>query len=276
MKFRNPKDDLAGNIHLKDVTMLAGKSYKLHLMLLLAASNMDEDAMTRFKEIIESVVYYTVINRITTNITERTFATWCGEIREITTIEDLNAFVNRSILPIITAWKQDNQSNFMRLSLNSMQQYRIKFILGKITAYVDALRQKQTIVGDMTSYVQSTVEIEHIMPQTCPDKSQYSITEEEFSIYMNRLGNLTLLENSINKSIQNEGYDVKAKAYKQSKFYLTSALSELVDQGIDTAINRTNKILRAWPNWNKAAIEDRQLLLYELSEMIWGIAKTGK
>ena len=276
MKFRNPKDDLAGNIHLKNVTMLAGKSYKLHLMLLLAASNMDEDAMIRFKEIIESVVYYTVINRITTNITERTFATWCGEIREITTVENLNAFVNRSILPIITAWKQDNQSNFMRLSLNSMQQYRIKFILGKITAYVDALRQKQTIVGDMTSYVQSTVEIEHIMPQTCPDKSQYSITEEEFSIYMNRLGNLTLLENSINKSIQNEGYDVKAKAYKQSKFYLTSALSELVDQGIDTAINRTNKILRAWPNWNKAAIEDRQLLLYELSEMIWGIAKTGK
>lgn len=276
MKFRNPKDDLAGNIHLKNVTMLAGKSYKLHLMLLLAASNMDEDAMIRFKEIIESVVYYTVINRITTNITERTFATWCGEIREITTVENLNAFVNRSILPIITAWKQDNQSNFMRLSLNSMQQYRIKFILGKITAYVDALRQKQTIVGDMTSYVQSTVEIEHIMPQTCPDKSQYSITEEEFSIYMNRLGNLTLLENSINKSIQNEGYDVKAKAYKQSKFYLTSALSELVDQGIDTAINRTNKILRAWPNWNKAAIEDRQLLLYELNEMIWGIAKTGK
>lgn len=114
------------------------------------------------------------------------------------------------------------------------------------------------------------------MPQICPDKSQYSITEEELSIYMNRLGNLTLLENSINKSIQNEGCDVKAKAYKQSKFYLTSALPELVDQGIDTAINRTNKILRAWPNWNKAAIEDRQLLLYELSEMIWGIAKTGK
>ena len=60
------------------------------------------------------------------------------------------------------------------------------------------------------------------------------------------------------------------------KISITSALPELVDQGIDTAINRTNKILRAWPNWNKATIEDRQLLLYELSEMIWGIAKTGK
>ena len=89
--------------------MLAGKSYKLHLMLLLAASNMDEDAMIRFKEIIESVVYYTVINRITTNITERTFATWCGEIREITTVENLNAFVNRS-MAISHCWKTASTS----------------------------------------------------------------------------------------------------------------------------------------------------------------------
>jgi len=271
VKFRKPQDGSAGNVHLKNVTMLAGKSYKLHLMLLLAAFNMEDDTLTRFKEVIESIVYCTVINRVTTNITERTFAAWCGEIRKISTLTDLDAFVNKSVLPVITAWRQDNQSNFMRLGLNSMQQYRIKFILGKITAYVDALRQGTTAAGDVSSYVQSTVEIEHIMPQTCPDKSQYGMTEEEFSVYLNRLGNLTLLENSINKSIKNDAYDEKAKAYKQSKFYLTSALSELVDQGMDTAINRTNRILRAWKSWDKASIEDRQLLLYEISEKIWGI-----
>ncbi len=271
VQFRRPQDNTAGNIHLKNVTMLAGSSYKLHLMLLLAASNMDDDTLARFKKIIESIVYCTVINRITTNITERTFAAWCGEIRKITTLTDLDDFVNNSVLPVITSWRQDNQSNFMRLGLNSMQQYRIKFILGKITAYVDALRQGTTVAGDVATYVQSTVEIEHIMPQTCPDKAQYGLTEEEYPVYLNRLGNLTLLENSINKSIKNDAYDEKAKAYKQSKFYLTSALSELVDQGTDTAINRTNKILRAWKNWDKASIEDRQLLLYEISEMIWGI-----
>lgn len=273
VKYRKAQGDDAGNMHLKNVTMLAGNSYKLHLMLMLAASEMDEEALSKFKEVVESVVYYTVINRITTNITERTFASWCSEIRRITSAESLDAFVARAIIPTVTSWKQDNQSNFMRLGLNSMQQYRIKFILGKITAYVDALRQGTSTVSDVTPYVQSTVEIEHIMPQTCYDKGQYGLSEEEYPVYLNRLGNLTLLENSINKSIQNEGYEAKAKAYKQSKFYLTSALSELTDQGSQTAINRTNKMLRAWKTWDKGSIEDRQQLLYELSERIWSITK---
>lgn len=273
VKYRKAQGDDAGNMHLKNVTMLAGNSYKLHLMLMLAASEMGEEALSKFKEVVESVVYYTVINRIATNITERTFASWCSEIRRITTVESLDAFVARAIIPTVTSWKQDNQSNFMRLGLNSMQQYRIKFILGKITAYVDALRQGTSTVNDVTPYVQSTVEIEHIMPQTCCDKGQYGLSEEEYPVYLNRLGNLTLLENSINKSIQNEGYEAKAKAYKQSKFYLTSALSELTDQGSQTAINRTNKMLRAWKTWDKGSIEDRQQLLYELSERIWSITK---
>ena len=59
------------------------------------------------------------------------------------------------------------------------------------------------------------------------------------------------------------------KAYKQSKFYLTSSLSELVNQGHDTAINRTNSLLFAWSDWNKRSIEERQEMLYRLSEMIW-------
>lgn len=150
VKYRKAQGDDAGNMHLKNVTMLAGNSYKLHLMLMLAASEMDEEALSKFKEVVESVVYYTVINRITTNITERTFASWCSEIRRITSAESLDAFVARAVIPTVTSWKQDNQSNFMRLGLNSMQQYRIKFILGKITAYVDALRQGTSTVRDVT------------------------------------------------------------------------------------------------------------------------------
>lgn len=269
VEFRTAKD--SGGTHLKNISMLAGKSYKLHLMLLLAASNMDKTALDKFKGVLESIVYYTVINRITTNITERTFAAWCGEIRGIRTVAELDTFVGKSVLPVVTAWKQDNQSNFMRLSLNSMQQYRVKFILGKITAYVDALRLGTIVVKDVESYVQTGVEIEHIMPQACEDPAQYGLSPEEFPVYLNRIGNLALLENSINKSIQNKGYAEKAEAYRKSKFYLTAALSGLVDQGCNTAINRTNALLRAWAAWDKASIEDRQLLLYALSERIWGI-----
>ena len=107
------------------------------------------------------------------------------------------------------------------------------------------------------------------MPQTCADKELYGMNDEDFSVYINRLGTLTLLENSINKSIHNDVYANKSKAYKQSKFYLTSSLSELVNQGHDTAINRTNSLLFAWSDWNKRSIEERQEMLYRLSEMIW-------
>ena len=118
-------------------------------------------------------------------------------------------------------------------------------------------------------YTETAVEIEHIMPQTCTDKGLYGMNEEEFSVYINRLGNLTLLENTINRSIQNDVYANKATYYKQSKFYITSSISELVNLGQDTAINRTNSLLSSWSDWNKQAIEERQEMFYRLSEMIW-------
>ena len=271
VKCRVPDGTQEGNVHLKNIALLAGKSYKLHLMLMLAASNMNADALAKFKAVLESVVYYTVINKIATNVTERTFALWCKDVRNIVTPEDLDGFVNRTIIPTVNDWKMNNKSNFLRLGLNSMQQYRIKFILGKITAYVDALRLGKTTVEDLTGYTQTAVEIEHIMPQTCTDKASYDLDEEEFAVYIHRLGNLTLLENSINKSIHNDNYANKSVAYKQSKFYITSSLSALVNQGQYTAINRTNLLLSAWPDWNKQAIEERQEMLYRLSEMIWEI-----
>ncbi len=269
VKCRQPENNLNGNIHLKNIPMLAGKSYKLHLMLMLAASNMDEEANELFKKIIESVVYYTVIDKVATNVTERTFVLWCRRIRQIKTIEELQSFINEIIVPTVNEWKQDNEINFLRLGLNSMQQYRIKFILGKITAYVDSLRLGKDTVDSLEAYIPSAVEIEHIMPQTCPDMSAYDITEEEFNVYINRLGNLTLLENTLNKSIHNDKYDEKLNAYKQSRFYLTSAISELVNQGQNTAITRTNDILSSWSVWTKQSIEERQRMLYDLSERIW-------
>ena len=271
VKCRKPDSNLNGDIHLKNIPLLAGKSYKLHLMLMLAASNMEQDALSKFKELLESIVYYTVIDKITTNDTERTFATWCKEIRNISSEKDLAHFIKSTVIPVVNDWKQDNESNFLRLGLNSMQQYRIKFILAKITAYIDALRLGETSIKDLSLYTQSAVEIEHIMPQTCSNKSIYGINDEEFMIYINRLGNLTLLENSINKSIHNDTYENKIIAYKQSKFYLTSSISKLVDQGQDTAINRTNKLLCDWTKWDKTSIEERQSLFYRLSEMIWSI-----
>jgi len=270
--YLTPPDDLNGNIHLKNIPLLAGRSYKLHLLLLLAAARLEQSALPRFKKIVESAVYYSVINRIPTNQTERAFIGWCSEIRNIRTAEELDQFVKMSMLPVISDWKKTHKQYFMMLGLHSMQQYRVKFIMAKIFAYIDALRLGEVEPGNLSSYMASGIEIEHIMPVKCDDKDMYGLTTEEFEQYINRLGNLTLLENSINKSIHNSAYDAKRLAYQHSKFYLTQSIPMLSAVGTNTAMTRTNQKLQAWTEWNKTSIEDRQQMLYRISEEIWGIS----
>lgn len=263
-----------GTRSLKNIPLLAGTSYRLHLMLLLAASNMEPAVLDRFEILVESIVYYTVINRVTTNDIERIFVKWCGQIRGIKTSDELDAFIGSSVLPEVSRWKEDNEANFMRLGLNSMQQYRVKFIMAKLAAYVNGLRTGNGMTDEPTSEELSRLipwsfEIEHIMPQTCADKAQYGVDEDEFSIIVNRLGNLTLLESTINRSIHNSTYQDKCADYRQSTVYLTSSMPELVDVGKNNAITKANEKLKAWPEWNKTSIMERQAMLYKLSEEIW-------
>lgn len=263
-----------GTRSLKNIPMLAGTSYRLHLMLLLAASNMEPAVLDRFEILVESIVYYTVINRVTTNDIERIFVKWCGQIRGIKTSDELDAFIGSSVLPEVSRWKEDNEANFMRLGLNSMQQYRVKFIMAKLAAYVNGLRTgngmtDEPTIEELARLIPWSFEIEHIMPQTCADKAQYGVDEDEFSIIVNRLGNLTLLESTINRSIHNSAYQDKCVDYRQSTVYLTSSLPELVDVGKNNAITKANEKLKAWPEWNKTSIMERQAMLYKLSEEIW-------
>lgn len=263
-----------GTRSLKNIPLLAGTSYRLHLMLLLAASNMEPAVLGRFEILVESIVYYTVINRVTTNDIERIFVKWCGQIRGIKTSDELDAFIGSSVLPEVSRWKEDNEANFMRLGLNSMQQYRVKFIMAKLAAYVNGLRTgngmtDEPTIEELARLIPWSFEIEHIMPQTCADKAQYGVDEDEFSIIVNRLGNLTLLESTINRSIHNSAYQDKCVDYRQSTVYLTSSLPELVDVGKNNAITKANEKLKAWPEWNKTSIMERQAMLYKLSEEIW-------
>ena len=269
--YLKPLDNDNGNLHLKCIPLLAGRSYKLHLLLLLSAFNMDKATLSKFKKVIESAVYYSVINKIPTNQTERTFIGWCVGLRNVKTEDDMKKFVREAMMPTISLWKKTNMQNFMQLGLGSMQQYRVKFIMAKLSAYVDALLIGQNEPGDLSSYMATGVDIEHIMPVKCSDIFVYEIAEDEFDMYLNRLGNLTLLENSINKSIHNSTYETKRMTYPQSRFHLTKSIPSLTGVGTNTAITRTNQKLKSWSVWTGHSIEERQQMLYELSEEVWSI-----
>lgn len=271
-EYLNPLNDSNGNAHLKNITMFAGGKYKLHLLLLLAANKMDVDSLTKFKGVLESVVYYATITRTKTNTLERQFAQWCSQIRSISNLNELDKFINTSISPAVDNWKAEYRMIFMNMGTDTIQQYRIRFILGRIGRYVEVQCQSQ---GDAASgvgdYIGKGVEIEHIMPQTCSTPNIYGLTSDEYEEKKNKLGNLTLLEKSINASIQNDTYASKCVEYEKSKFYLTNSLHKLKNVGNNTAYTKMNARLSCWSQWSGTSITERQEMLYKLGEEIWAL-----
>lgn len=269
-EYLNPSNDLNGNAYLKNISIFAGGKYKLHLQLLLAASKMNEEALSKLKKILESVVYYATVTRTKTNTLERQFALWCPQIREITNEEELNFFVLNFVKPAVDDWKKEYKIIFMNLGMDTIQQYRVRFILGRIGKYVEVKCQSQgnEEVG-IKDYIGKGIEIEHIMPQTCDNPQKYGLDDVGYQEKKNKLGNLALLEKSINASIQNDKYENKCKEYSKSKFYLTKSIRELENVGSNTAVNKMNDRLKCWKEWNGDSIYERQEMFYNLSEEIW-------
>jgi hypothetical protein len=87
-----------------------------------------------------------------------------------------------------------------------------------------------------------------------------------------RLGNLTLLEKAPNIVIGNDDfYTIKRPAYEASAFYLTRSISHIDNLGTSNSLTKLNKRIRSWNKWDSASIEDRQEMLYDLSQSVWEI-----
>jgi hypothetical protein len=91
------------------------------------------------------------------------------------------------------------------------------------------------------------VNIEHIMPQ---NSSLWNIDEKTQDEYLDRLGNLTLLDGTLNKKASNASFRDKKKFYKKS-------------------LIQPNQDLLKYDEWTPREIEDRQKALTALALKIW-------
>ena len=87
------------------------------------------------------------------------------------------------------------------------------------------------------------------------------------------LGNLLLIEKSINRSISNRPYSEKIKSYGQSKFLLTRCQADKDAQmvGVADKITKAVQALDHWPSWSLADVEARQSFLTKLACQVWDV-----
>lgn len=170
------------------------------------------------------------------------------------------------------ASKGDELSDALkRYTLRSMQQYRTRYLLAKLTQFVDMAYMGVTTPGSLDDYM--SLEIEHILPNTPEPELRQSFTTSNptanYDEYKNRLGNFTLLEKPINIVASNGFFSAKMPEYKKCQHYLTSSIVELNVVGKNSSINRINEKLKSFDEWTAASIDKRQLMLIELAKDVW-------
>ncbi len=271
VKFFKGEDEMGQNIFLNNIRKLGGGSFRQHLILLLAGRKLSKSLFDHLAKQIETLIFFYFITREPTKEFERNFSKWAKDLIAIKTEEDLDQFIKDKIEPEVDEKKNSYKSSFLDLNQNSVQQYRMRYILAKIAQYIDQQRLGSYIPQTLDSYITKGIEVEHILPFKPENELREKIGEEYDEIKI-KLGNLTLLEKSINASIGNSDfYNHKIGEYSKSSIYLTKSISVLENVGTNTAITRINQRLKTFADWNSSTIAERQELLFDLSKSIWKV-----
>ena len=271
VKYFKGEDQIGQNIFLNNIRKLGGGSFRQHLILLLAGRKLSKPLFDHFAKQIETLIFFYFITREPTKEFERNFSKWAKDLINIKTAEELDLFIKDKIKPEVDEKRNSYKSSFLDLNQNSVQQYRMRYILAKIAQYVDQQRLGSYIPQTLDNYITTGIEVEHILPFT-PENGLRGKIGEEYDEVKIKLGNLTLLEKSINASIgNNDFYNHKVGEYSKSSIYLTKSISILENVGTNTAITRINQRLKSFTDWNSSTIAERQELLFDLSKSIWEV-----
>lgn len=273
-------NDSQPNLQMNNLKKLCGGAFSLHYILLLAASNFPKQLFDHFVVQLESFLFYYIFTKTPTKELERNFSLWADEIRKISAetdskkqIELYNQFLKDRFVKSLAAKENELADYLKRYSLNSMQQYRTRYLLAKLTQHVDMAYKGMKIPGALDEY--TVLDIEHILPNNPTNNLRSDFVSKnpglDYDEYKNRLGNLTLLEKPINIVVGNDFFLKKCVEYKKSKYYLTSSIPALTTVGSNTSINRINQMLIAFTDWNAINIDERQAMLSRLAKEVWKI-----
>ncbi|HFO9116239.1 TPA: HNH endonuclease family protein, partial [Escherichia coli] len=121
------------------------------------------------------------------------------------------------------------------------------------------------------------MQIEHILPQTvrnAPENGEFSDVNR--TSYLYKLGNVTLLEGTINQSVNNcndlseDWFLKKQTEYLNSEIIMTRLLHSQYSIGDNTALNRFKlKYGYEYQDWSAESITSRQRLLMDLAIDCW-------
>jgi len=256
--------------HLANIGNLAGGAVRQHLILALAGRHLPTELFAELIRNVENLFFCYLITREPTKYFERNFAAWAPRLREVKDEESLSAFIESYIHKDMAKRVRDVEYALQELTQGRIQKYRLRYILAKLTQYVEKAAWSNQIDETLDRYLSRNVEIEHILPQT-PDPGVREAFDrpDEYFEHVGRLGNLTLLEKTINGSVRNGPFTAKLPGYTSSGFLLTESIARRPQVGRNTALNRAVAGLKTFETWTSEDIINRQEMLTNLARNVW-------
>jgi hypothetical protein len=252
---------------------LGGKSIRQHFILLLAGRHLNSEQFSRLADEIERTMCVWLVTNTPTKEYERLIVEWAGRLRALQPKNDFDQFVAGTFVDTRKALAPNFETVMRSAKKTDMRAFRMRYLLAKLTQHVDleayGSNGGQASLGH---YVDGKNDIEHILPET-PSADALkefgdAAADEEI---IQPLGNLLLLEDAVNRSIQNDAYSEKIKIYPTSQFLLTRCLAAHLPVGTNDRITRATRDIPVYKNWNRQNIQLRQDYLAKLSMEVWRI-----
>ena len=248
-----------------------------HLVLLLAlGDSCTASELNYLADQIESFYFYSNTLGIQSKYNERLFAQWAASLRGLHDKESIAAAVGDTLLPYLQERVAEFKQTFSTLRHSAFDPlYRVRYVLG---------RMENTVLGQANSPLKGLTtidafQLEHIFPQTPKGghiPASCAANADAYAALVYRLGNVTLLESSINQAVNNfndlagDWFAQKLGEYAKSSVETTKLLDQAYGIGQKTAINGLKAELgHVFTQWDADAVNKRQSILMELALQTW-------
>jgi uncharacterized protein with ParB-like and HNH nuclease domain len=234
--------------------------FKQGNIVLLGCLRLTPNDISRISEVLETIAFSYVITETKTNELEKTFCDIAKKAREAEKNPSKVQEVLDDLNNISKAKKEAVKSALMNFKpVTQSDKKKLEYLLGKMASSLDG--------ADYSNYT-----IEHIMPRT-KTPSWPNLPDNEYKNLVSSFGNLTLVSDSDNASLQNKSFIDKQKIYAAQSCRLTSSIAKQIQTGTtQTRFDRAIQTFHYSPvptKWDKEEIDRRTKSMVALAEFIW-------
>ncbi|MEV4238017.1 DUF262 domain-containing protein [Nocardia sp. NPDC049737] len=267
---------------LESVYYNAHNDFTWQSTVLLAPLTIDDDADTVRRKIEATAAYLDiwlmrrVVNYIRVGYSNVSYPMWalCKDIRR-KSLDELITILIGKLNADDTTFEQSpsrGRDGMYALRLNQFSRRYIYHLLARITAAVDVGVGK---ADQFDHYVDRTqknpFDIEHIWPDKYNRYRDQFESQQEFEAWRDSICALILLPADVNRSYQDQPFEVKAPHYAKQNFYAASLTASAYQHQPQFEQFRTREKLafKPYKTFGRAEQEERNDLVLALANKIW-------